>query len=99
MHPTFAAILADPASVAEEEESRLLARAAARVAWVRRTSAAIRDAQHRADAAWMRLIDAHPDDAEDLPDPPEQAELDALWAQMKAVADHDRWPRHLYFTI
>ena len=32
-----------------------------------------------------------------LPEPPEQAELDAIHAQIRAVIDHDRWPRELYF--
>ena len=34
-----------------------------------------------------------------LPDPPEQAEADALWAEIEAVREHDRWPRHLYWSV
>lgn len=52
----------------------------------------------------MRLLAPFPDDADDeelkaLPPPPEQAELDAIHAELKAVIDHDRWPKHLYWTL
>ena len=33
----------------------------------------------------------------DLPEPREQAEEDALWAQLNDVIQKDLWPRHLYF--
>jgi hypothetical protein len=75
-------------------------RVAARTAWVRETVAAWREAQDRADDAWSRLVEDLPDDFpedEELPGPPEQAEADALYAQIRAVIDHDRWPPHLYF--
>jgi hypothetical protein len=76
----------------------------ARVAWVRETVAALRDAHQRVNAAWGRMFDALPDDIDDeeleamnLPDPPEQAEVDALHAALDAVIKKDRWPPHLYF--
>lgn len=78
-------------------------RVAARVAWVKETMAKWRDAQERCDAAWDRLIApyAHLDDealeALDLPEPPEEAEVNAIYAQLRAVIDRDEWPRDLYF--
>lgn len=79
-------------------------RKAARLAWLRETAAAWREANRKVCAAWDRVLDGLPDDLGDeelealnLPDPPEQREVDALHAQLKAVIDHDRWPRHLYW--
>ena len=78
-------------------------RAAARGAWVRETAAAWREAHRRLNAAWGRIFAALPGDLSDeelealnLPDPPEQAEVDALWAQLNDVVQNDRWPRKLY---
>lgn len=54
------------------------------------------------DAAWERLLEPylHLSDEEfdelDLPPPPEEAEVDAIYAQLRAVIDEDRWPRELY---
>lgn len=80
------------------------ARVEARCAWVKRRMADLRAAREAADAAWIRMLDAHPDvdwedpGAPELPDPPEQAALDAILAEIEAVRDHDRWPRHLHFA-
>lgn len=78
-------------------------RKAARVAWVKATVTALRQAHRRVDDAWERMLAALPDDLDEeeldaIPPPPEQAELDAIHAQIRAVIDHDRWPRHLYFS-
>jgi hypothetical protein len=32
-----------------------------------------------------------------LPDPPEQEEVDALYEKIEAAWDKDRWPKELYF--
>jgi hypothetical protein len=76
----------------------------ARVAWIKEIMAALRAAQERVDAARDRMLGALADDIDDeeleelnLPDPPEQAELDAIHAQIDAVLEQDKWPRHLYF--
>ncbi len=84
------------------EDPGQAARHAARTFWVHDIIAALKAAQKRADDAWMALIAGLPEDAEDgaeeaLPDPPEQAVVDALWEQVNAVVEHDRWPRELYF--
>lgn len=108
---TIRALLAAAGAVAGEEEQQA-ARVAARVAWVTERMAALRAAQARVDAAWARIIDALPDDPdeeeeeeeegeepEEIPPPPEQAELDAILAELEAVRDHDKWPRHLYWSL
>ncbi len=55
---------------------------------------------------WADFAEAHPEidledpDDRDLPllfDPPEQAELEAVEAEIAAARDRDVWPRHLYF--
>ena len=79
-------------------------RKAARWRWLHETTAAWQDAQRRCTAAWDRLFADLPDDLSDeeldvldLPEPPEQAEEDALWAQLNEVIQHDHWPKELYF--
>lgn len=52
--------------------------------------------------AWDRIFEALPDDLDDeevdaIPPPPEQAELDAIFDEIEAVRDHDKWPRELHF--
>ena len=91
------------AQIGDADEWR---RKAARVAWVSETVAALRDAHRRLHAAWDRVFDALPEDLDDeeleamnLPDPPEQAEVDAIHAAISAVIEHDRWPAHLHWTV
>src|SRR5437763_556365 len=76
-------------------------RQAERWRWLHRTAASWRDALRRCDSAWDRNLGWLPDDisdeeleALDLPDPPEEDEVDALWAQLNDVIQKDRWPRH-----
>ncbi len=85
------------------EDPHQEARTAARALWVRRTMAALKAAQQRATDAWDKIMADLPDDIDDdeleaLPDPPEQAEVDALWEVVNAVVEKDRWPAHLYFS-
>jgi hypothetical protein len=79
-------------------------RRAARALWAEQTAVAWREAQRKINDAWERVFAALPDDLSDeeidaleIPDPPEQAELDALQAQIDDVIERDKWPRHLYF--
>lgn len=85
------------------EEAAELKRVAARLAWARRTADEWHEAQQAAHDAWMRLIAPYDDwDEEDLPDlppPPEQAVVDALWRQLEDVRRRDLWPRHLHWTV
>jgi hypothetical protein len=97
---TIEALLAAATRVAGDQDQRE-ARAAARVVWVHERIAALKAAQESVDEAWARNLEALPDDHDDereaLPDPPEQAEVDAIIAEIEAVRDHDRWPRELYW--
>jgi len=96
---TIKALLAAATQVAGDEDRRE-ARVAARTAWVIERIAALKAAQERVDEAWARIIEALPDDDDEReasPDPPEQAEVDAILAEVDAVRHHDRWPRKLYW--
>ena len=77
---------------------------AARLAWVREVMADYRAARKRLDAAWMKALEPYDDRAEDEPlpeldDPPEQAEVDRLYALIADVNERGIWPRHLYWTL
>jgi hypothetical protein len=100
---TIAALLAAAGEKAGEQ-ARHESRLAARIAWVKERIAALKAAQQRVFDAWDRILDALPDDiddkeleAMDIPDPPEQAELDSIHAELDAVRDHDQWPRKLHW--
>lgn len=61
-------------------------------------------AQDKVIQAWDRILDALPEDLDEealeaIPEPPEQAEFDAIFEQIAAVRDHDRWPRHLHWSL
>lgn len=91
---------APPGAVAPGEIQRI----AARAAWVNEIIAKLRSAQKRADDAWLAAVRALPEDHTDeeleaIPEPPEQAELDAIHAQIDAVIEEDRWPRELYWSL
>ncbi len=87
-----------PADEAEIEAARAEQRARVRSAWVTAQLAAWRAATKHCDEAWMRLVREHPDEDEELEPPPEQELVDRLHGELRAIADHDRWPRHLYFS-
>ena len=76
-------------------------RKAARYYRLHRTAATWDDARQRCDALWMELVRGIPDDVDvddvDIPPPPEEAEVDALWAQLDDVIQNDRWPKELYW--
>ena len=93
-------------NVKDEEAEEAAARVVARMLWARKTVAALLDAQERVKEAWSRTFADLPDDLDeeeldelDLPDPPEQAEVDALYAQLQAVREKDMWPRELYWSL
>ncbi|WP_324751182.1 hypothetical protein SH591_07490 [Sphingomonas sp. LY54] len=100
---TISALLA-AAGRSAEEDIQALARRAARAAWVERRIEDLRRAQREADAAWFRLLDGLPEDLDEdeldaLPEPPKQAALAAIHAELDAVRYHDRWPEELYWSL
>ena len=104
-HPKVRALL-ESADQTADEQARLEARVAARVAWVHDAIERLKVAQQRVFDAWDRIFDQLPEDldddeleAMDIPDPPEQAELDAIHAEIDAVRERDLWPKHLYWSL
>ena len=98
----FAATIRMLKSGMRTEDADEWRRKKARAEWGREIARARHAAQMRADAAWMHLMAALPEDAteeevEAVPPPPEQAELDAIEAQIDDMMKRDKWPRHLYW--
>lgn len=87
---------------AEAAADRKVALARKRVEWGRERLDAFFEMQERAGEAYMKQIEAHPDvdweadDAPDLPEPPEEAVAQAIYAEVMAAINEDRWPRHLH---
>lgn len=72
-------------------------RVKARVAWVRETIAALREAQRQMDERCGAAVDSVSEEEFERIFDEEQAKVCAILAQLNAVRDHDRWPPHLYF--
>lgn len=88
----------------EEEDTLADARIMARQAWARDRMEAFRRATKAVDDAWMAKLAPYDDldEDEELPEldpPPEQAVLEAILAEIHAVTEEDRWPRHLHWTV
>ena len=87
---------------AEAAAARKLELARLRLEWGRERLDAFVEMQERAGEVYDRQIDEHPDvdweseDAPDLPEPPEQAVAQAIYAELMAAILEDRWPRHLH---
>ena len=90
-----------PAEV-EADAERKVRLARLRLEWGRERLAAFFEMQERAGEAYERQIDDYPDvdwesdEAPDLPDPPEEAIAQAIYAEVMAAIEFDRWPRHLH---
>jgi hypothetical protein len=88
---------------AEAEAEVRVERIRMRIEWARERFNAFLEMQDKAGEAYVRQIEAHPDvdwEAEDapvLPEPPEEAVAQAIYAEVMAAVNHDRWPRHLHF--
>ncbi|HEX8573601.1 MAG TPA: hypothetical protein VF759_12715 [Allosphingosinicella sp.] len=96
------ALGAEPAE-AEAEAARKAGRARIRIEWASERLDDFFEMQERAGEAYMKQIEEHPDvdweseDAPKLPDPPEEAVAQAIYAEVMAAIEEDRWPRHLHF--
>ncbi|HEX8063552.1 MAG TPA: hypothetical protein VF535_10070 [Allosphingosinicella sp.] len=88
---------------AEAEAARKVERARLRAEWASERLDTFFELQEKAGEAYERQIEAHPDidwedeDAPDLPEPPEAAAAQAVYAEVMAALDDDCWPRHLHF--
>jgi hypothetical protein len=85
---------------AEDKEAR--ERQLARMTWALNRIDDMKRAQKALDDAWMKLLEPYDDCDEeelpDIPDPPEEAAFQKIWAEVMAAVKHDRWPAHLHFT-
>lgn len=72
-------------------------RAEARAAWVKKTAAAWREAQRQMDRRCTEAVTRLDEDAFDRLFDEEEAKVDAFRKPLKAAAEHDVWPRELYF--
>ncbi|HYJ83783.1 MAG TPA: hypothetical protein VEW26_13195 [Allosphingosinicella sp.] len=95
-----------PIEAAAAAAERAEARTRARLEWMRGRFDRMAELWALLGRYWADFADAHPEidleepDDRDLPllvDPPEQAELEAVEAEIAAARDRDVWPRHLYF--
>ncbi|HEX8306796.1 MAG TPA: hypothetical protein VF645_00070 [Allosphingosinicella sp.] len=95
-----------PEKTAAAAAARAEARAKARLEWLAERFERMTELWVALGRYWADFADAHPEidleepDDRDLPlliDPPEQAELEAVEAEIAAARDRDVWPRHLYF--
>jgi hypothetical protein len=95
-----------PEKAAAAAAARAEARAKARLQWLHGRFVRMTELWTMLGRSWADFADAHPGidledpDDRDLPllvDPPEQAELEAVEAEIAAARDRDVWPRHLYF--
>jgi hypothetical protein len=88
---------------AEAESAKRVERARLRYEWAIERLDAFFDLQEKAGEAYMRQMDEHPEidwedeDAPELPEPPEEAAAQAVYAEVMAALNEDRWPRHLHF--
>lgn len=88
---------------AEAEAAKRVERARLRYEWASERLDTFFDLQEQAGLAYQRQMDEHPDvdwedeDSPELPDPPEQAAAQAVYAEVMAAIEGDRWPRHLHF--
>jgi hypothetical protein len=96
------AALGMPAAQARAEAEKRTERVRLRVEWARERLDQFFEMQDRAGEAYVKQIEAHPDvdwedpDAPVLPEPPEAAVAEAIYAEVRAALDEDRWPRHLH---
>ena len=80
------------ASAAEPAE-----RKAARIAWVKDTTAKWREAMRERDERCTEAVE-HLDEADfNRLFEAKQVKVEAIRAELRAVADHDRWPREMHF--
>ena len=69
----------------------------ARSAWITRTADACHEAHRAMDDRCGEAVDHLSEEEFERLFDEEQAKVAAILAQLKAVAEHDRWPRELHF--
>jgi hypothetical protein len=70
----------------------------ARIAWVKRTAAAWREAHREMEDRCTEAVERLSEEAFERLCDAEEAKVEAIHAQLRAVIDKDMWPRELYFS-
>jgi hypothetical protein len=92
-----------PEAEADAQAALKCERTRLRHEWFRDRFEAFLDMQDRAGEAYLQYMDARPEidwdseDAPEVPEPPEEAIAQAIYAEVMAAVEEDRWPRHLHF--
>jgi hypothetical protein len=92
-----------PGPQAEAEARATEGRTRMRIAWARERFLEFLTLQDAAGEVYCREMDARPEvdwdaaDAPDLPPPAEEVLAQAIYDEVRAALDQDRWPRHLHF--
>jgi uncharacterized protein (DUF924 family) len=86
---TIQALLADAGRSAERREKR--------AQWARETSAKWREAHRQMDERCSKAVERLSEEEFERLCEAEQAKVDAIMAQLRAVIDKDQWPRELYW--
>jgi TorA maturation chaperone TorD len=86
---TIRVLLADCGRQAERRE--------ARAAWARKTAAAWHEMMQQMDDRCTKAVERLSEEEFDRLFEAEQAKVDAIYAQLRAVIDKDRWPKELYW--
>ena len=100
---TIARLLAGTAAPTDgaAEDRRARARQLARMAWSLNRIDDMKRAQQALTDAWMKLLEPYDgwdeEDLPDIPDPPEEAAFQLIWAEVMEAVHEDRWPAHLHF--
>ena len=91
-----------PEAEAQAQAASKCKRVRLRHDWFAERMEALLALQDRAGEACLRYMEAHPEvdweseDAPDVPEPPEEAEAQAIYAEVIAAVQEARWPRHLH---
>lgn len=92
-----------PEAEAQAEAELKCERTRLRHDWFSERMEAFLAMQDRAGEAYLQYMDARPgidwqsEDAPEVPEPPEEALAEAIYAEVLAAVHEDRWPRHLHF--
>ncbi|MEO5774345.1 MAG: hypothetical protein ABIQ32_09550 [Sphingomicrobium sp.] len=76
-----------------------LARKLARVTWIKEMEVKFRDTQRECDERCMEAVDRLSEDDFNALFEAEEAKVNAIRDALVAVAEHDKWPRHLHWPL
>jgi hypothetical protein len=74
-------------------------RRAARIAWIKETIAAFRQAQEEMDERCSAAVGTVSEEEFERPCEEEEAKVELFRGPLFALRDHGLWPRHLYWSL